>query len=168
MATPSCYEYAHDIGWACGAYLWIRRRCLDRIGLLDERFFMYGEEMDLCRRALDDGWRVTYTPASTTVHFGRQSLAQREPWQIMELYKSHYLYVEKHVGRAASVVLILAAQVGITLRVGAHWFRRLFGRRSCFTPCSGNPYAHLFSLNIAEIRRCFALSRRQDVRRKET
>ena len=62
-----------DVDWLPGAFLLIRRTLLEQIGLFDERFFLYVEEVDLCHRAVAAGWRVVYRPEFSVLHLGGES-----------------------------------------------------------------------------------------------
>ena len=67
-------DVAEATDWVAGASLMVRRDVFDRVGLLDERYFMYYEEVDFCRRARDAGWPCWYVPDSRVVHLvGRSS-----------------------------------------------------------------------------------------------
>ena len=66
-----------DVPWAIGAAMLLRRSALQRVGPLDESFFVYVEDMDWCRRMWSAGLRVRYTPAATVVHHGNRSGVQR-------------------------------------------------------------------------------------------
>lgn len=57
-----------DIDWALGAFLFIRRSALDRVGLFDKRFFLYFEDTDLCRRFWAHGFKVRYLPQIRMLH----------------------------------------------------------------------------------------------------
>ncbi|MEN6627390.1 MAG: glycosyltransferase family 2 protein [Candidatus Sumerlaeia bacterium] len=60
---------AHEVGCVTGAFMLIRREAMDQAGgLFDERFFLYGEDLDLCRRVRNAGWRVFYEPAAWATH----------------------------------------------------------------------------------------------------
>jgi GT2 family glycosyltransferase len=61
-------DQAHEVDAVSGAFLFARRRLLRAMGGLDERFFMYGEDIDACLRAREHGYKVYYTPAATVVH----------------------------------------------------------------------------------------------------
>jgi hypothetical protein len=70
--TPT--DQPQEVDWILGAAMLIRRELLDKIGLFDERFFMYFEEEDLCRRAWLGGFKVVYAPVADFLHFyGRGS-----------------------------------------------------------------------------------------------
>ncbi len=69
-----------DVDWVLGAAMLIRREVFDRIGDFDARFFMYFEDADLCRRAWENGWRVTYTPVARFVHYHQRQSRTRYVW----------------------------------------------------------------------------------------
>ena len=62
-------DRAQPVDWIMGAADVVRRVVYEQIGGLDERFFMYSEELDWCRRAVAAGWQVAYEPAAEVVHF---------------------------------------------------------------------------------------------------
>ena len=64
---------ACQVGWVAGASLLVRREVFDTIGLLDEKYFLYYEEVDFCRRAAEAGWSCWYEPASRVIHLVGQS-----------------------------------------------------------------------------------------------
>lgn len=68
VTAPAEYDRAHDVDWALGAALLVRRTCHDALGGWDESYFLYSEETDLSLRARDLGWVTTYVPGSTVVH----------------------------------------------------------------------------------------------------
>ena len=71
-----------EVDWLVGACLCVRAHAAEQVGLLDERFFMYGEELDWCRRFRAAGWRISYVPAAVVVHLegasSRLDLATRD------------------------------------------------------------------------------------------
>lgn len=74
----SWWDHAHplEVGWVVGAYFLIRREVFDDTGPLDERYFLYFEEIDFCRAAQKAGWSVVFYPHAQVVHLGGQSAAQ--------------------------------------------------------------------------------------------
>lgn len=62
-----------EIDSPCGAFMMVRREVAERVGLLDESYFMYGEDVDWAFRIKAAGWRITYTPATTVLHRKRVS-----------------------------------------------------------------------------------------------
>ncbi len=84
-----------EVDWVSGACMAIRREALDGIGPLDERFFMYFEDADLCRRARDAGWSVYYLPQVEVLHLTGAS-SRSKPHAVWRLHKSAFLYHRKH------------------------------------------------------------------------
>ena len=80
-----------------GAYMLIRRQALKKIGLLDERFFVWFEEVDFCRRAWQAGFKVYYNPAAAIIHHGGKSFSQQQlianQWRF---FTSAWKYFIKH------------------------------------------------------------------------
>jgi GT2 family glycosyltransferase len=99
-----------------GASLLLRREVLDSVGLLDEGYFLYYEEVDLCRRAARAGWECWHEPASRVVHLGGQATGtnptdsvRRVPGYVLE---SRRRYFVKHHGVAYATVADLAWLAG--------------------------------------------------------
>jgi hypothetical protein len=86
-----------------GAALMVRRDIVQRIGLLDEAYFMYTEEVDWCRRIKEAGWQNYWVPASRVVHFGGQSTRQAAESMFLQLYQSKLRYFRKHSGALAGL-----------------------------------------------------------------
>jgi GT2 family glycosyltransferase len=82
-----------------GSCILLRREVLDRVGLLDETFFMYSEEIDLCRRVNEAGWRLVWAPASEIVHFGGAATRKVALKMFVQLYRAKTQYFRKHGGR---------------------------------------------------------------------
>ena len=79
-----------------GAFMMIRGNALSQVGLLDEAFFMYGEDLDLCFRIKERGWKVLYYPGVTVLHHKGASSRQRSFRSIYEFYRAMYLFHDKH------------------------------------------------------------------------
>ncbi len=94
---PAVTEQSHpsSVDWVSGACLAIRRETLRGIGSLDERFFMYFEDADLCRHARRAGWLVYYLPHIEIVHQTGAS-SRSKPRAVWLLHKSAFLYHRKH------------------------------------------------------------------------
>lgn len=102
-----------------GAALILRRETLGQVGLFDERFFMYSEEVDLCRRILQGGWKIYWVPQATIVHFGGQSTLQVADAMFVQLYRAKTDYFRKYHGPAGSwiykFILFVASAVRLLL-----------------------------------------------------
>jgi hypothetical protein len=66
-------QACRDVGWIGGAFMLLRGDMVRRIGLLDEAFFFYGEDIEFCHRVRRAGWRVHYAPVGTITHLGGAS-----------------------------------------------------------------------------------------------
>ena len=102
-----------------GACLLLRRSVLDQVGLLDETYFIYSEEVDLCKRVQQAGWRLVWVPQAQVVHYGGQSTQQVAVEMFLRLYQSKVIYFRKHHGWASALayklLLIAASMVRILL-----------------------------------------------------
>jgi hypothetical protein len=96
-----------DVDWLVGACLLIRREAWEQAGPLDERFFMYSEELDLCRRLKNVGWRVVFFPGAAVVHHEGGSSSQVVPERHIYFQSSKVLYFQKHQGTLAGEALRL-------------------------------------------------------------
>lgn len=96
-----------EVDWLVGACLLVRRQAAEEVGPLDERFFMYSEELDWCRRMLDAGWRVVYLPTAQVLHHGGKSSEQVLPLRHIQFQRSKILYFRKHHGRLRAILLRL-------------------------------------------------------------
>ncbi len=95
------YDDAQDVFWATGAALLLRRSALDEVGLLDERFEMHMEEIDLCWRLQRHGYRVRVEPESTVYHIGGASLPQSSPRKTYYNFRNSLLMLYKNLPAAA-------------------------------------------------------------------
>jgi GT2 family glycosyltransferase len=83
-------------GWLCSACLLVRRSALDQVGLLDESYFIYGDETDLQYRLNKAGWKVYFLPSSTIIHFGGRSM---DRWKRRKMvYRGKMLFYQKNYG----------------------------------------------------------------------
>ncbi len=87
-----------------GAALLLRREIALQLGLFDTSYFMYSEEVDLCRRIRHAGWQIYWVPASRVIHYGGQSTRLVALTMFLQLYQSKILYFRKHHGRATTWV----------------------------------------------------------------
>ncbi len=78
-----------------GACLLLRREALEQIGLLDERYYMYTEEVDLCYRLDQAGWELWYVPEAAVTHYGGASSGQVAEKMYLELYRSKVAFFRK-------------------------------------------------------------------------
>lgn len=82
---------AIDVDWVMGACLMTKREVLEEVGYFNEKYFMYCEETDLCRRIKKGGWRVCYHPKSQIVHLGGVGIGLYNSSKIFEIHKSQII-----------------------------------------------------------------------------
>lgn len=108
-STVKAHQRTRDVAWGGGMCMLIRRELFDALGGFDERFFMYCEDMDLCKRIRDAGYRVRYLAEPCAVHGWGKSTAQLPERMLEESCKSRVRYFEKHYpGWGGSVSLWVA------------------------------------------------------------
>jgi GT2 family glycosyltransferase len=93
-----------DVDWVSGAAMLIRKGLLEDVGLLDERFYMYCEDVDLAYRAREKGWSVVYFPEAVVVHAKGRSSDKDPNRMIREFHKSMYRFFRKHYAPSSSIV----------------------------------------------------------------
>lgn len=117
LERPTCVD------WVTGACLLARRECLEDVGFLDEGYFLYYEDVDLCRRARARGWEVWYSPAATATHLDPYAGKRgRVPEEIaVEVRRSHLRYARLHQGPLghAGVAALTAAQAAARVALGS-------------------------------------------------
>ncbi|HPV44360.1 MAG TPA: glycosyltransferase family 2 protein [Methylotenera sp.] len=111
--TPPLCDEAHRCDWVSGSSMIIRREVIDEIGLMDEGFFLYFEEVDFFQRAAKAGWQTWYVPESVVMHIegastGIKSTKRRPAYW----YNSRRRYLVKHYGISALVMADFLWSIG--------------------------------------------------------
>lgn len=92
-----------ETGWMSSACLLVRRAALDQIGLLDESYFIYGDEADLQYRLNKAGWKVVFLPNSSIIHFGGRSM---DRWKRRKMvYRGKMMFYKKNYGFFSTLLL---------------------------------------------------------------
>lgn len=129
-------DWSHDrvrtVDWVSGAGMAVRRCVWEQIGLLDERFFMYCEDMDFCRRAQEAGWRVYFFPGAVVTHVIGRSSDQNLTAMILQFHRSMYLYFDKYYGSRYGWAGRLAAAAWLVFRATSILLRNFVGRTMHF------------------------------------
>lgn len=132
------HESTREVDWAIGAALLARREAVDDVGMMDERFFMYFEDVDWCYRMHQRGWRVFYHPVSRMIHHYRRESARRPGRGLFVHLGSTFRYYEKWSfllywlklrGRALRNAALLSGDVVLLSAafVGAYALRAVLG-----------------------------------------
>lgn len=104
-----------EVDWISGAAFLLRRSALDRVGLLDERFFLYAEEVDLFKRLRDAGWTILFTPQLEVLHEQGVSTGRSRRMHLIHS-RSVYRYFEKHHARGWRRALLPFAWIALRAR----------------------------------------------------
>jgi N-acetylglucosaminyl-diphospho-decaprenol L-rhamnosyltransferase len=99
-----------------GAAMLVRRTAIEQAGLLDESFFMYGEDLDWAYRIRQHGWAVFYNPEVVIVHYKGQSSRQRSVRSILAFYNAMLIFHRKHYAARTFFAVNCAIMAGIGLR----------------------------------------------------
>lgn len=110
-----------DVDWVSGAALFIRGEVYDQIGGLDPHFFMYCEDVDICKRTWAAGWRVTYLPDAVITHAIGRSTDKVANKMIVRFHRSMFRYYGKHIAPKFFLtrwLALLLAGSALSLRAG--------------------------------------------------
>ncbi len=105
------------VDWAQGACWLVRREMLERVGLLDEDFFLYAEEVDLARRSAQAGWKTYLIPTAQVRHAEGSSSGQVVPLKLASHYISKAVYFSKHHGPRSEATVRTILLLDLSLRM---------------------------------------------------
>jgi GT2 family glycosyltransferase len=128
MMAHFSWDVRTDVDILNGWFWLIRREALDDVGLLDEQFFMYGEDLDWCKRFRDKGWRIVFEPDAAAIHFGGGSSRAAPVRFYLEMHRANLQYWRKHHGVIARGCHIVIVVVHHAMRVAAYGLSYLLGR----------------------------------------
>lgn len=130
----SLYKKERELDWVTGAFFLVRDKVIEDVGFLDDRFFMYVEEVDYCFRAKSKGWRVRYIPDTSIVHLGGGSGSgngvQFRRWSIgkersiIGEFEGLKRFYKKHYPAWQCPFLISFLKLAALLRLGIFGFLR--------------------------------------------
>jgi GT2 family glycosyltransferase len=111
---PGAYDRQTACDWTSGSYMLVRREALDSAGWFDERFFLFCEEIDLCRRIRTAGWEIVHLPQMTILHHDGRAGVQPH----LESLAAHArrLYAGKHLSTVQRPVYLAAVMLRHALR----------------------------------------------------
>ena len=120
----------YEIDCLTGAFMFIRKAALDDVGLLDETFFMYGEDIDLCYRIKKSGWKIIYKKKKKITHLKGASSKKQKSKLIYEFYRAMYIYYKKHHSGESMFLVNWAVYLGIAILCVLKLFLNLFKKKS--------------------------------------
>jgi len=122
LCTDFDYIRAQEVDQVMGAFFMIRREVIEQIGLLDEKFYIWFEEVDFCLRARQAGWLTVYTPITSVIHHFGQSFKQRRILEKQKIWTASLAYYfKKHHSWLKYVILKMLCK--ILLKAQYFWFK---------------------------------------------
>lgn len=123
-------DEVYEIDCLTGAFMFMRKEALDQIGLLDETFFMYGEDIDLCYRIKQGGWKIVYFGKSVITHLKGASSKKQKSKLIYEFYRAMYIYYKKHHAGESLFIVNWIVYLGIALLCCLKLFLNIFKKKN--------------------------------------
>lgn len=117
------------VDWVQGSALLARREVYEQIGGLDERFVMFSEELDWCKRAKDAGWQVVYLGTVQITHHGGKSTDQVSAFKHIYFQESKLRYYRKHHGRGFAGLLRLFLLLNYAVQLMIEGAKGLLGHK---------------------------------------
>ena len=118
----------HEVDVLSGAFMFLRKKMLDEIGLLDETFFMYGEDIDLSYRIIQAGYKNVYFPATTIIHYKGESTKKGSLNYVRTFYQAMIIFARKHFRDRRARLFIGMMQVAIYFRAAltlmSNWWQK--------------------------------------------
>ena len=115
----------HEVEVLAGAFMLLRKSVLDKIGLLDETFFMYGEDIDLSYRILQAGYKNYYFPETTIIHYKGESTKKGSLNYVKVFYNAMIIFARKHFSSGRAGLFSLLIHLAIYFRAFISVFKRV-------------------------------------------
>jgi len=118
------FDDAREVETVCGCYSLVRREAIDQVGVMDETYFVYGDDPDWCYRFKKAGWRIMFTPIPQIIHYGGQNtsqMARKFRWQLLG---SRLIFMRLHGNRWVFPLARIATALFFFARM-PYWF--IFG-----------------------------------------
>jgi GT2 family glycosyltransferase len=109
----------HEVDILSGAFMLMRNEALEKVGLLDEAFFMYGEDIDLSYRITKGGYKNYYYPKTSIIHYKGESTKKSSVNYVLVFYKAMVIFAKKHFTQKNAKLLSFLIYTAIYLRAGA-------------------------------------------------
>lgn len=108
----------NEIEILSGAFMLMRKEALEKVGLLDEAFFMYGEDIDLSYRIIKGGYKNYYYPETRIIHYKGESTKKSSVNYVFVFYRAMVIFAEKHFSQKNAKLFSLLINLAIYLRAG--------------------------------------------------
>ena len=117
-------EETHSVDILSGAFMLMRRETLDKVGLLDETFFMYGEDIDLSYRIIKGGYKNYYFPETRIIHYKGESTKKSSTNYVYTFYNAMVIFAKKHFSLKYARLFSLLIHLAIYLRASLSLLKR--------------------------------------------
>jgi len=114
----------------CGAFMWMRRETLLEVGMLDEDFFMYGEDIDLSWRIIKGGWDNYYFSGTRIIHYKGESTKKGSLNYVTVFYNAMLIFAAKHFAGSQASIFNMFIRIAIYARAGVSIIRRVLSKIS--------------------------------------
>jgi N-acetylglucosaminyl-diphospho-decaprenol L-rhamnosyltransferase len=121
-------DAVHAVDSVVGAYMQVRREAIERVGLLDESYFMYGEDLDWAKRIKDAGWEIWYNGQVEITHI-KEASSRRSGKARVAFYEAMWIFYRKHYQAQTPWILDKLILLGIAIKGGADVAGRLWQLR---------------------------------------
>jgi len=125
MGNLSEFE-TNEIEILSGAFMLMRKEALDKVGLLDETFFMYGEDIDLSYRIILGGYKNVYFPETRIIHYKGESTKKSSVNYVFVFYRAMVIFAQKHFSQNNAKLFSFCINAAIYFRAGLALLNRFF------------------------------------------
>ncbi|QDA59157.1 glycosyltransferase [Hymenobacter jejuensis] len=139
-------DQIHEVDVLSGAFMLLRREALDQVGLLDEDYFMYGEDIDLSYRLTRGGWKNYYFPGTRIIHYKGESTKRTSVNYVIVFYRAMVIFARKHFAPGRAGIFSVLINLAIWLRAGMAVARRLLVQAAPVLLDAGLIYAGMYLL----------------------
>jgi GT2 family glycosyltransferase len=139
-------EETNEIDVLSGAFMLLRQTALEKTGLLDEDYFMYGEDIDLSYRILKAGYKNYYYPETRIIHYKGESTKRTSINYVFIFYKAMIIFAQKHFSTKSAGVFSFLINTAIYLRAGFALVNRFIERTWLFMADAAVVYAGMYAL----------------------
>lgn len=119
-------EKNHPIEILSGAFMFLRKRAIDQVGMLDEAFFMYGEDIDLSWRLILGGWKNYYFAETSIIHYKGESTKKGSLNYVYVFYQAMAIFARKHFSQKNAGAYNFFIHLAIWMRAILAWSKRIF------------------------------------------
>ncbi len=109
------YHEPIEVDSIIGACMMVRREAIEQVGLMDEDYFLFFEETDLCYRMKRAGWKIYHVPQAQIIHFQGKSAEKEKERAKVEYYRSRYIFFKKNRGISQWLILLIGLMVKLIL-----------------------------------------------------